>query len=60
VKKVSEGGMSEEPSCRVVVEMWRALRRQRASRVFADEGVAAEGSVKGGEETQDLLRVRGS
>jgi hypothetical protein len=57
VKKVSEGGRSEERSCGVVVEMWRASGRQRASRVFADEGIAAEGSVEGGEETQDLPRV---
>jgi hypothetical protein len=42
-----------------VVEMWKASGRQRALRVFADEGIAAEGSVEGGEETQDLSRVRG-
>jgi hypothetical protein len=51
--------MSKEPSCIVVVEMWRASGRQRAWRVFADEGIATEGSVDGGEETQDLSRVRG-
>jgi len=38
--------------------MWRAFGRQRTSRVFADKGIAAEGSVEGGEETQDLSRVR--
>jgi hypothetical protein len=43
----------------VVVEMWRASRRQRTSRVSADEGIADEGSVEGGEETQELSRVRG-
>jgi hypothetical protein len=42
----------------VVVEMWKASGRQRALRVFVDEGIAAEGSVEGGEETQDLSRVQ--
>jgi hypothetical protein len=38
---------------------WRCGGRLGDSelRVFADEGIAAEGSVEGGEETQDLPRV---
>jgi hypothetical protein len=32
----------KEPSCTVVVEMWRTFERQQTSRAFADKGIAAK------------------
>jgi len=36
----------------------RGRGKRRASRIFAEEGIAAKGSVQHDEETQDSLRVR--
>jgi hypothetical protein len=32
----------KEPSCIVVVEMWRTFERQQTSRAFVDEGIATK------------------